>query len=257
MTNKILSTLLLAVVLLTTTQCATSNASETVNAVTYELPVNTKIVEKTMKIKSPYSSVTAMAGIRIYYTVGKQNSMRITGPEDQVEKLVINNSDNQLMFSTKNRRVIRSSDGDGVKIYINGPLFKEASLSSGATIKMMSAVNTDSDIRLSTSSGGIFTFENKFACATMRLEASSGGIINFDNLTNDKTVVDASSGGIVTLKGSTANLVSSASSGAILNINGMASHKGSVNASSGAIVNCRGNNLSIESTSGAIVRRNK
>ena len=79
-----------------TVQCATGTASE----ITIGAESDTRdMTERNLVIKKPFTSVNVSTGVKIYYTVGTSNKVRIIGPEDQVENTVVTVENGNLFYS--------------------------------------------------------------------------------------------------------------------------------------------------------------
>lgn len=259
MKRFILMALLTAVTVSISVQCSSSHAADTNQGDTYAYLTTEAApvaqVERNMRINKAFGAVSVRVGVKVYYTVGRGNTVKITGPEDQVNRTVVTVEGNTLRIymQQENWRHNRN-DNMYVKVYVTAPAFNEAHVSVGGVLKMMTPLTTGGDFEVSGSAGGIFNCEEGLTCEALSVDISSGCIVTISDVEAETADLNASSGSIVTVKGSVKTLDADFSSGAIANIRSLKAKTGKLSASSGAIVNASRGSYSVHSSSGAVLR---
>lgn len=254
MKRFILSALLVAATVSLTVQCATGNASEK----SYGVEAATRdMAERNLIIKKSFTAVDVSTGVKLYYTVGTSNKVRIIGPEDQVENTVVTVDGSALKIYINHESFSKSRWGKNVNVsvYVTAPVFNAIKANSGSIITVETEMPVSGDFTVRLSSGAIFNANKGLKCGTLNVDNSSGAIAKINSIKATKVNVDLSSGSILTMSGTVATLDVDVSSGAIANLEGLQANKGRVDASSGAIVNIRKGSLSVDSSSGAIIHR--
>ena len=264
MKRFILTALLMAAIVSISVQCSGSHAPNINQDDTYSYLATEAApvaqVERNMKINKSFEAVSVRVGVKVYYTVGSGKTVKITGPEDQVNRTVVTVEGNTLRIYLQKEKQenwrYNGNDNMNVKVYVTAPAFNEAQVSVGGVLNMMTPLKAGGDFTVSGSAGGIFNCDEGLTCETLAVDTSSGCIVSISALDATSADLDASSGSIVTVKGSVKTLDAHFSSGAIANVKSLKAKTGKLRASSGAIVNASEGNFSIHSSSGAIVRRN-
>lgn len=237
-----------------TVQCATGNASE-MSTILEAAPRD--MTERNLVIKKSFTAVEVSTGVKLFYTVGTSNKVRIIGPEDQVEHTVVTVDGSALKISINNESFSKSSWGKNVNVsvYVTAPVFNAIKANSGSIITIETEMSVSGDYTVRLSSGAIFNANMGLKCGTLKVDNSSGSIAKINGIKATNANVDLSSGSILTMSGTVASLDVDVSSGAIANLEGLQANKGRVDASSGAIVNIRKGSLSVDSSSGAIIHQ--
>ena len=255
-----LTALLTAAIVSLSVQCSSSHAADTDQSDTYSYLTSTEEapvaqVERNMKINRTFGAVSVRVGVKVYYTVGRGNTVKIVGPEDKVNRTVVTVEDNTLRIymQQENWRHNRN-DNMNVKVYVTAPAFNEAHVSVGGALKMMTPMTVAGNFGVSGSAGGVFNCDEELNCDGLDVNTSSGCIVTISDLLAETADLNASSGSIVTVKGSVTTLDANFSSGAIANVKQLKATAGSLTATSGAIVNASRGSYSVHSSSGAILK---
>ena len=99
--------LLLAATVSLTVQCTTINASEK----SYGSEAAPRdIIERNLKINKEFSTVEVSNGVKLFYSVGKSNSVRIVGPEELVERTVVTVEKGALFVDVARDRLTRGKN---------------------------------------------------------------------------------------------------------------------------------------------------
>ncbi len=232
-------------------QCTTSHASETYSSDS----APRDITERSLKINKSFTDVSVKQGVKVIYTVGSANTVRIVGSEEIVDRTVVTVDGGTLKIYIDRNNNTRFKNNNGPTVYVTAPVFRSISMSSGAVVTMESPISIKDDFSVKGSSGAIFNSEKGLTCGTLDVDPSSGCIVKISSLNAAKANLSASSGAIVSLYGNVNTLTAHLSSGAIAKLADLSAKEGSVHASSGAIVNVKKGSLSVHSSSGAIVRQ--
>ncbi|MDE6371359.1 MAG: DUF2807 domain-containing protein [Duncaniella sp.] len=252
MKQFLLTAIIAAMTVSLNVQCATSHASENYNGL--ELS-SRETSERNLKIKKSFSKVVVKTGVRLFYTVGSANTVRIFGQEDQVEHTVVTVEDGTLQIYLKRDELSKKPAETNVAVYVNAPAFSYAAMNSGAIFTLDSEMSVSGSFSVQSSSGSIFKSDKGLKCGSLFISPSSGSIVDISGISAGVAKVSSSSGAIVTLKGTATKLDAHISSGSIANLTDLKAKEGSVHASSGAIVNVSKGMIDTHSSSGAIVNK--
>ncbi len=184
--------------------------------------------ERTINITKPYTTVAAVAGVKVNYVPGSKNTtVEISGPSDQIDRIVAEVDNGMLCMrpSTDKDGNVRGETVKDVIVTLRGPLVADFTVSAGAKIKTKTPVKyTKKTLMLSASSGAGIEFENVTA-QQVNISASSGADIEVDKLKATSAIVSCSSGADVDLEGlDVRQLVASSSSGADVSLKGYAAN---------------------------------
>lgn len=243
--------LLAAVTVSINVQCASGHASETIYGTE---TISRNLTDRNLKINKPFS-IVSVKGLQLFYTVGTSNTVRIFGPEEQVDRTVVTVEDGTLKIYLQQDALSQKPMNTNVMVYVNAPAFSKAALISGAIFVMDSEMSVSDSFSVQSSSGSIFKSEKGLKCGSLFINPSSGSIIDISGISAGVAKMSSSSGAIVTLKGTATTLDAHISSGSIANLTEFKANGGSVHASSGAIVNIREGAVNTHSSSGAIVNK--
>lgn len=196
--------------------------------------------DHTFSCEGPITSIRAVGGLEVYYTQSKPGSRPsvIVDAGSDWDGLRLNQEGTVFTVTRnpKNRGTVHSTD---VKIRISTPALNKVETGAGANFYISGGLKTDSELRLTASSGSEINIARLQTADNLTCDASSGATISLSNLSGATVALAGSSGSDINLNGKCRNISIVGTSGADIDVDAKV-EKASISGSSAADVTLKG-----------------
>lgn len=163
-----------------------------------------EIIEKQIDIEQIIELQASSDLIIVISPSNTDKKIVIRGSENVVEALNLEYDGHRcLSASLKLGTTFRyQSDEQKVHLYISSDDISHFTCSSGANIKVVGTLNSETDLNVKAMSGGLISFENiESPCITVK--SLSGGCVRIDNVITENLKVQSHTGGVIQVSGTT------------------------------------------------------
>lgn len=134
-----------------------------------------------------FSKVDASGSADIEFVQGKERAMRIVGPKQFVDNIVVEKKGETLYISYKSNSVISFIDGD-VTLYIYSPDLTEVNLRGSVSFDVKGALDTD-NLKVSVMGSGEADFDS-IVCDAINFEVRGSGDISAKRIDTKNAVAN-------------------------------------------------------------------
>lgn len=134
-----------------------------------------------------FSKVDASGSADIEFVQGKERAMRIVGPKQYVDNIVVEKKGETLYISYKSNSVISFIDGD-VTLYIYSPDLTEVNLRGSVSFDVKGALDTD-NLKVSVMGSGEADFDS-IVCDAINFEVRGSGDIGAKRIDTKNAVAN-------------------------------------------------------------------
>ncbi len=152
-----------------------------------------------------FTQIVINSPVYVYYTQGKKAEVKVEGPADKLQYVLVEVNSNKLVVSCKNKSkrgfgglsFSNSVDMDGVKVYVTSPDLIGVQLLGSGDFDCRGKLDTD-NMRIELRGSGDISFEN-IICDNIYTELVGSGDISLNSVDALKSTVSLVGSGDITI----------------------------------------------------------
>jgi hypothetical protein len=146
-----------------------------------------------------FTALDAANGVAVEITLGEAPAVVIEGPEDEIDRIDVTVDGDTLRVRPERSGWFNRNNLEDTTVRVSAETLTSVHAANGARVTL-EAVAADAEIEIAVANGGLLTA--KGACRALEAEAHRGGVLDASELDCQEATVEASMGGVTTVRAS-------------------------------------------------------